>query len=140
MPRYYSVPMELRKEERIVGNILSLRQLGYLLAGVIVSAPLFLVARAVVRPFAGNLAAIMVGAIPVVFLMAIAALLAFAPAGLFGILPGPKNPPSPDPFDPPLRLDQWLVLSWKFARKRKQLPYRRTGYRFRVGFVERKGG
>lgn len=140
MPRYYSVPLEIRKEERIVGNVLSLRQLAYLGGGVLVSVPLFFGVRALVRLFAGGFVAAAVAAIPVVFIMSVTGLLAFAPAGLFGILPGPKNPASPDPFDPPLRLDQWLVLSWKFARKQKRLPYRRKGRSAVPIPVSRRGG
>lgn len=140
MPRYHSVPLELRSEEKILGNVLSLRQVGYLAAGGLLSAVFYFPLRALFAAIGGPNFGLIMGFLPVPFFMTVAALLAFAPAGgLFGLLPGPKNPLSPDPFDPPPRLDQWLVIAWRFRKKRKQLPYRRAGYERLPNPFDRKG-
>lgn len=128
MPRYYPVPLEIREEDKPIGNVLSIRQLIYLGIGVGASLLLFFPIRGLALVFgAGPRTAAVLGLIPAPILLGVAAILAFAPAGALG-LPGPKSPPSPDPFDPPMRFDQYLVLWWKFRKKQKRLPYRRDGY------------
>lgn len=127
--RMYPVPMEMKGEEMLLGDYLSGRQLIYLVAGLgaggLLGFLLYSVAKLIVGRTALSLA---VAILPVPFMLGFAAALAFLPAGWMGIVPGPENPASPDPFDPPLRLDQWLKLKRVFDAKAKYLPYKRVGH------------
>lgn len=120
---HFPVPLELHDEEKIFGGYLSIRQVAYLLMG---SAVGYLgghlgysVLRLFIPPVVAGVMMGLTGLVP----LGIAALLAFAPAGL-GILPGPQYRWTSNPYDPPPRLDQWLVVLWRYRRKTKTLPYR----------------
>jgi len=129
VPRSYPVPLELRDEDKVVGNWLSMRQIGILAggvaAGVVSGGVIFGILRLLGASKGLGLG---VAAVPLVVCVGVAAVLAFLPAGWMGILPGPEQPVSPDPNDPPMRIDQWLKLWRAFGAKPRLLPYRREGY------------
>lgn len=145
--RGYPVPQELKGEEKPLGNVLSFRQLGYLAAGVgvgaLIGAAFFAIAGLFAAP---KPIALAIASLPFPFTLGAACLFAFAPAGWAGILPGPEAPESPDPFDPPLRFDQWLLLHRKFRAKPPFMPLRGMDYRprdpvlFRVPASRGRGG
>lgn len=128
----YAVPKDIRGEDKPIGGKYSWRQARYVVMATVGS----LVVGAVLSGLLGILGvpgkwrvAAWVAPLPLFFGMA--ALLAFAPAGVRlpivqeKLLPGPDMPPSPDPFDEPIWLDQWIVLAWRFSRRAGYLPYRR---------------
>lgn len=115
------VPLELKREEKIFGGQASTRQVAYLACGfgvgLILGGGVWFVFKVVpvLAVFAG-----MVFFIPP---LVVAAGLAFLPAGFFGWLPGPKEMVSDNPFEPPIRLDEWLLILWKHRKKCGHLPW-----------------
>lgn len=141
MGRRCPVPLELRGEERVIGNVMSLRQAGYLGAGLVVGAVAFFPIRTVGLAVQLPPGLVMIlSLLPAVFVEAVAVVLAFAPAGALGILPGPQSGPSPDPHDPPMRLDEWLLLAWRVRHKPKRMPFRRRPVPGLVNPLDRQGG
>jgi len=129
VPRAYPVPLEMRDENKIVGNWLSMRQLGMLGGGLVIGVFVGGLIFALTTAFgASRVVGLSVAIVPLVIASGSAAVLAFLPAGWAGILPGPEQPISPDPYDPPMRIDQWLSLWRAFRAKPKVLPFKRSGY------------
>lgn len=126
--RTYPVPLELKGEDTLLGDYLSGRQLLYLGAGLGAGVASGAALWALMRLLGvSDALAVSIGVLPLPFTLGAAAVLAFVPAGFMG-LPGPEMESSPDPFDPPIRLDQWLKLLRAFNAKAKHLPYRRRNY------------
>lgn len=139
--RMYPVPMEMKGEEMLLGDYLSGRQLIYLVAGLGAGGLIGFLLYSVVKLIFGRTALTLALAIlPVPFTLGLAAALAFLPAGWMGIVPGPDTPASPDPFDPPLRLDQWLKLKRAFDAKVKHLPYKRASHQVLPPLIKRRVG
>lgn len=128
--RGYPTILEIRTEEKVVGGWFSGRRGAYVAIIIVQAYFLFQFAGWVGGTFLNG----MEGA-SYMFFMSLAviigvtlAVIGFVPAGWQG-LPGPTFKLSTDPYEPMIRLDQWLVLTWSNAMKRKVLPYKRIDKR-----------
>ncbi len=121
--------MELRHEEKIFGNKLSLRHVLYLGSGAVGAGLLLGVAYLLSRLLAGIGFVFWViwgigGLLALIPLIA-ALIWAFVPALGVWRLPGPTLPMDDDSVNPPLRLDQWWRLRRAHTARTPYLPYRR---------------
>lgn len=115
------VALELKHEEKIFGGRVSTRQLSYLACGfgvgLLMGGGIAFLFKSV--PFL----AVLFGLVFFVPAVLVAAMFAFLPAGYFRWLPGPQERVSDNPFEPPIRLDEWLLILWRHREKRKHLPW-----------------
>jgi hypothetical protein len=132
--------MELRHEEKLFGNKLSVRQVLYFVGGAATVGATFAAAyglnHLIPRPGVLHSAVwILAAAIALVPLCG-ALLLAFVPALGVWKLPGPRLPVEDDGVTPMVRLDEWWRLVRAHRARTPVLPYRRTralageGFRF----------
>lgn len=130
--------MELRHEEKLFGNKLSIRQVLYLGAGALGMGVCLGTADLLARIPAPRVihwgiwgVCAGIGLVP-----AIGAILwAFVPALGLGPIPGPTLPLDDDPASPPIRLDQWWQLQRAHRARPPLLPYRRTRGLAGAGFI-----
>lgn len=118
------VPLELRGEERLIGEVMSLRQLGYVVAGGIAAALLY-------GLFTGT--SLLLTPLGVALYAALASLIALVtwalgwwqarPIRWLGV-PGPGKRRR-EPYAAPVYLDTWLRLWRQFQRQAPVLPWRR---------------
>lgn len=115
------VPLELKHEDKVIGGRLSIRQMAYCAGGGAAGLVLGGAVWFLLRPLPAL--AVVVAAPLVLVPLAAGAALAFLPAGFLPGVPGPSSPDSGNPFEPPIRLDEWLLLLWARRSKTMHLPW-----------------
>lgn len=115
------VPLELKHEEKIIGGRFSIRQMAFLAGGCGAGLVLGGGAWFLLRPVPAL--AVVIAAPLVLVPLIMGAALAFLPAGFFPFVPGPSSPDSGNPFEPPVRLDEWLLLLRVRRGRAMHLPW-----------------